>query len=82
MNLLHSLIDKNIMIILNILLLLALYAGKVNILISITIYCIWFISTFISFKKGYEQKIDEEIILYYRQKIDKNYNKIDEISNN
>ena len=43
----------------------------------------WFTFGFISFQRGYEQKVDEEMTLYYRQKIDKEYNKTNnEISNN
>ena len=71
------------MLILSTFLLFALFVGKVDIITSILIYCMWFTFGFISFQRGYEQKVDEEMTLYYRQKIDKEYNKINnEISNN
>ena len=71
------------MLILSTFLLFALFVGEVDIITSILIYCMWFTFGFISFQRGYEQKVDEEMTIYYRQKIDKEYNKINtEISNN
>jgi Ca2+/Na+ antiporter len=83
MNQIQYIIHKNIMLILSVFLLLALIIGKVDLITGILIHCMWFIFGFISFQRGYEQKVDEEMTLYYRQKIDKEYNKINnEISNN
>ena len=83
MNQIQYIIHKNIMLILSTFLLFALFVGEVDIITSILIYCMWFTFGFISFQRGYEQKVDEEMTLYYRQKIDKEYNKINnEISNN
>jgi len=83
MNQIQYIIHKNIMLILSTFLLFALFVGEVDIITSILIYCMWFTFGFISFQRGYEQKIDEEMTLYYRQKIDKEYNKTNnEISNN
>ena len=71
------------MLILSTFLLFALFVGEVDIITSILIYCMLFTFGFISFQRGYEQKLDEEMTIYYRQKIDKEYNKINnEISNN
>ena len=78
-----NLIEYNIMIILSVFLLLALIIGQVNIITSILIYCMWFYFGFVSFQKGYSQIVDEEMTKYYRQKVDEEYNKINnEISNN
>ena len=83
MNQIQYIIHKNIMLILSTFLLFALFVGEVDIITSILIYCMWFTFGFISFQRGYEQKVDEEMTLYYRQKIDKEYNKTNnEISNN
>ena len=76
-------LEYNIMIILTTLLLIALYVGEVNIITSILIFCMWFYFGFISFQRGYSQIVDEEMTKYYRQKVDQEYNKINnEISNN
>jgi len=75
-------IYKNILLILSTFLLFALFAGKVNIITSILIYCMWFTFGFVSFQRGYEQIIDEEMAKYYRQKVEEEYNKTNEISNN
>ena len=76
-------IEYNIMIILSVFLLLALIIGKVDLITSILIYCMWFYFGFISFQRGYSQIVDEEMTKYYRQKVDEEYNKINnEISNN
>ena len=78
-----NLIEYNVMIILSVFLLLALIIGQVNIITSILIYCMWFYFGFISFQKGYSQIVDEEMTKYYRQKVDEEYNKVNnEISNN
>jgi disulfide bond formation protein DsbB len=78
-----NLIEYNVMIILSVFLLLALIIGQVNIITSILIYCMWFYFGFVSFQKGYSQIVDEEMTKYYRQKVDEEYNKINnEISNN
>ena len=78
-----NLIEYNIMIILSVFLLLALIIGKVDLITSILIYCMWFYFGFVSFQKGYSQIVDEEMTKYYRQKVDEEYNKINnEISNN
>ncbi len=83
MNQIQYIIHKNIMLILSTFLLFALFVGEVDIITSILIYCMWFTFGFISFQRGYEQKVDEEMTIYYRQKIDKEYNKTNnEISNN
>ena len=75
-------IYKNILLILSTFLLFALLAGKVDIITSILIYCMWFTFGFVSFQRGYEQIIDEEMAKYYRQKVEEEYNKTNEISNN
>ena len=76
-------IEYNIMIILSVFLLLALIIGKVDLITSILIYCMWFYFGFISFQRGYSQIVDEEMTKYYRQKVDEEYNKVNnEISNN
>ena len=78
-----NLIEYNVMIILSVFLLLALIIGQVNIITSILIYCMWFYFGFISFQRGYSQIVDEEMTKYYRQKVDEEYNKVNnEISNN
>ncbi len=83
LNIIQYLIHKNIMIILSLFLLFALFVGKVDIITSILVFGMWFTFGFISFQRGYEQKLDEEMTKYYRQKVDQEYNKINnEISNN
>ena len=78
-----NLIEYNVMIILSVFLLFALIIGKVDLITSILIYCMWFYFGFVSFQKGYSQIVDEEMTKYYRQKVDEEYNKINnEISNN
>ena len=71
-----NLIEYNILIVLSLFLLVALVIGKVDIITSILIYCMWFYFGFISFKKGYSQIVDEEMTKYYRQKVDEEYNNI------
>ena len=71
------------MIVLYVMLILSLIIGQVNIITSILIYCMWFYFGFISFQRGYSQIVDEEMTKYYRQKVDEEYNKVNnEISNN
>ena len=70
------------MLILSTFLLFALFVGEVDIITSILIYCMWFTFGFVSFQRGYEQRIDEEMTKYYRQKVEEEYNKTNEISNN
>ena len=83
LNKIINIIEYNIMIILSVFLLLALIIGKVDLITSILIYCMWFYFGFISFQRGYSQIVDEEMTKYYRQKVDEEYNKINnEISNN
>ena len=78
-----NLIEYNILIVLSLFLLVALVIGKVDIITSILIYCMWFYFGFISFQRGYSQIVDEEMTKYYRQKVDEEYNKVNnEISNN
>jgi len=83
LNKIINLIEYNIMIILSVFLMLALIIGKVDLITGILIYCMWFYFGFVSFQKGYSQIVDEEMTKYYRQKVDEEYNKINnEISNN
>ncbi len=71
-----NLIEYNILIVLSLFLLIALAVGKVDIITSILIFCMWFYFGFISFQKGYSQIVDEEMTKYYRQKVDEEYNNI------
>ena len=83
LNKIINIIEYNIMIVLSVFLLLALIIGKVDLITGILIYCMWFYFGFVSFQKGYSQIVDEEMTKYYRQKVDEEYNKINnEISNN
>ena len=83
LNKIINILEYNVMIILSVFLLLALIIGQVNIITSILIYCMWFYFGFVSFQKGYSQIVDEEMTKYYRQKVDEEYNKVNnEISNN
>ncbi len=83
LNIIQYLIHKNIMIILSLFLLFALFVGKVDIITSILVFSMWFTFGFISFQRGSDKKLDEEMTKYYRQKVDQEYNKINnEISNN
>tara|TARA_R100001224_G_C3903631_1_gene109406 strand:+ start:214 stop:468 length:255 start_codon:yes stop_codon:yes gene_type:complete len=83
LNKIINILEYNVMIILSVFLLLALIIGQVNIITSILIYCMWFYFGFISFQRGYSQIVDEEMTKYYRQKVDEEYNKVNnEISNN
>tara|TARA_R100000329_G_scaffold151122_1_gene146011 strand:+ start:51 stop:305 length:255 start_codon:yes stop_codon:yes gene_type:complete len=83
LNKIINIIEYNIMIVLSVFLLLALIIGKVDLITGILIYCMWFYFGFISFQRGYSQIVDEEMTKYYRQKVDEEYNKVNnEISNN
>ena len=83
LNRIYTIIDANIMIVLSMFLLLALIIGQVNLITGILVYCMWFVFGFISFQKGYEQKVDEEMTRYYKEKVNQEFNKINnEISNN
>ena len=83
LNKIINIIEYNIMIVLSVFLLLALIIGKVDLITGILIYCMWFYFGFVSFQKGYSQIVDEEMTKYYRQKVDEEYNKVNnEISNN
>ena len=83
LNKIINILEYNVMIILSVFLLLALIIGQVNIITSILIYCMWFYFGFISFQRRYSQIVDEEMTKYYRQKVDEEYNKVNnEISNN
>ena len=83
LNKIINILEYNIMIILSVFLLLASIIGKVDLITSILIYCMWFYFGFISFQRGYSQIVDEEMTKYYRQKVDEEYNKVNnEISNN
>jgi len=78
-----NLIEYNIMIILSIFMFCTLVIGQIDLITGILIYCMWFYFGFVSFQKGYSQIVDEEMTKYYRQKVDEEYNKINnEISNN
>ncbi len=74
------------MIVLSLFLLAALIIGQVDIIVSILICCMWFMFGYISFTRGVQCQMEDEIKELqqkYRQKIIKEYNKQqDEISNN
>ena len=83
LNKIVNIVEYNIMIILCIFLLVALYLGSVNIITSILIFSMWFCFGFLSFQKGYSQKLDEDMREYYRDLVQEEYNKVNnEISNN
>jgi Ca2+/Na+ antiporter len=86
LNKIINLIEYNIMIILSLFLLAALIIGQVDIIVSILICCMWFMFGYISFTRGVQCQMEDEIKELqqkYRQKIIKEYNKQqDEISNN
>ena len=79
-------IVRYIMIILYLMLALALWVGQVNIITSLLVCGICFMSGYISFTRGVECSIDDEMEGWkemYREKIIEEYNKIqDEIRNN
>jgi|TARA_R110000824_G_scaffold11384_2_gene49666 Ca2+/Na+ antiporter len=86
LNKIINFIEYNIMIVLSLFLLAALIIGRVDIIVSILICCMWFMFGYISFTKGVQCQMEDEIKELqqkYRQKIIKEYNKQqDEISNN
>jgi Ca2+/Na+ antiporter len=86
LNKIINLIEYNIMIVLSLFLLAALIIGQVDIIVSILICCMWFMFGYISFTRGVQCQMEDEIKELqqkYRQKIIKEYNKQqDEISNN
>ncbi len=86
LNKIINLIEYNIMIVLSLFLVLALIIGQVDIIVSILICCMWFMFGYISFTRGVQCQMEDEIKELqqkYRQKIIKEYNKQqDEISNN
>jgi len=70
-----NIIENNIMIILYLMLVLALIVGQVNIITSLLIAGICFMFGYISFTKGFECNIDDELTEIYRQKAEEEYNK-------
>jgi len=86
LNKIINLIEYNIMIVLSLFLLAALIIGQVDIIVGILICCMWFMFGYISFTRGVQCQMEDEIKELqqkYRQKIIKEYNKQqDEISNN
>ena len=86
LNKIINFIEYNIMIVLSLFLVLALIIGQVDIIVSILICCMWFMFGYISFTRGVQCQLEDEIKELqqkYRQKIIKEYNKQqDEISNN
>ena len=83
LNTITNIIEYNVMIVLSVFLLAALVIGKVEIITSILIFCMWFVFGFLSFTRGYSMKITEEMEEIYRQKVAEEYNKKqNEISNN
>ena len=86
LNKIINFIEYNVMIVLSLFLLAALIIGRVDIIVSILICCMWFMFGYISFTRGVQCQIEDEIKELqqkYRQKIIKEYNKQqDEISNN
>lgn len=78
-----NIIVNNIMIVLYVMLILSLIIGQVNIITSLLICGMFFMFGYISFTKGVECQINDEIQEMYREKIVEEYNKIqDEIRNN
>ena len=86
LNKIINFIEYNVMIVLSLFLLAALIIGQVDIIVSILICCMWFMFGYISFTRGVQCQMEDEIKELqqkYRQKIIKEYNKQqDEISNN
>ena len=79
----HNITVKYIMIILYLMLALALWIGEVNIVTSLLVCGICFMFGYISFVKGVECKLNDEMQEMYREKIIEEYNKIqNEIRNN
>ena len=86
LNKIINFIEYNVMIVLSLFLLAALIIGRVDIIVSILICCMWFMFGYISFTRGVQCQLEDEmkeLQQKYRQKIIKEYNKQqDEISNN
>jgi hypothetical protein len=78
-----NIVVNNVMIVLSLLLIIALIIGKVNVITSILIFCMWFSFGYISFTKGVEIQVEDEMKEYYREKLEEEYNKKqNEIRNN
>ena len=79
-------IVRYIMIILYLMLALVLWVGQVNIITSLLVCSICFMSGYISFARGVECSIDDEMEGWkemYRERVIEEYNKIqNEIRNN
>jgi len=82
----NNMIVRYIMIILYLMLALALWVGQVNIITSLLVCSICFMSGYISFARGVECSIDDEMEGWkemYRERVIEEYNKIqNEIRNN
>ena len=82
----NNMIVRYIMIILYLMLALALWVGQVNIITSLLVCGICFMSGYISFTRGVECSIDDEMEGWkemYRERVIDEYNKIqNEIRNN
>ena len=82
----QNIIVRYIMILLYLMLVLALVIGQVNIITSILVCGICFMSGYISFARGVECSIDDEMEGWkemYRERVIEEYNKIqNEIRNN
>ena len=70
-----NIVVNNVMIVLSLLLIIALIIGKVNVITSILIFCMWFSFGYISFTKGVEIQVEDEMKEYYREKLEEDYNK-------
>jgi len=78
-----NIVVNNVMIVLSLLLIIALIISKVNVITSILIFCMWFSFGYISFTKGVEIQVEDEMKEYYREKLEEEYNKKqNEIRNN
>ncbi len=82
----QNIIVRYIMILLYLMLVLALWVGQVNIITSLLVCGICFMSGYISFTRGVECSIDDEMEGWkemYRERVIEEYNKIqNEIRNN
>ena len=82
----QNIIVRYIMILLYLMLVLALWVGQVNIITSLLVCGICFMSGYISFTRGVECSIDDEMEGWkemYRESVIEEYNKIqNEIRNN
>ena len=59
-----NIVVNNVMIVLSLLLIIALIIGKVNVITSILIFCMWFSFGYISFTKGVEIQVEDEMKEY------------------